>query len=239
MSERYLKNILKTLIVADLHFRENWFEWLINCAPAYDAVLIAGDLLDLFRIDPERPRQARIVLYYLRRLARATRVVLCSGNHDEVGPLNVRGGVPVYSWLTEAEDFPGLVTDGRTWVTEELILTSIPYCASDAEKALLFGRGRIVKEDRPGRKWIVLHHVPPALGDSFSVEEVATLKLLYNYQPDYFISGHIHGLPRALGKWRIDIGSSTVILPGQTLGAPVPDHMIFDFASGEGSWIVA
>jgi hypothetical protein len=101
MSERYLKNILKTLIVADLHFRENWFEWLINCAPAYDAVLIAGDL------------------------------------HDEVGPLNVRGGVPVYSWLTEAEDFPGLVTDGRTWVTEELILTSIPYCASDAGKFCL------------------------------------------------------------------------------------------------------
>jgi hypothetical protein len=35
-------------------------------------------------------------------------------------------------------------------VTEELILTSVPYCASDAGKALLFGRGRIVKKDRPG-----------------------------------------------------------------------------------------
>ena len=232
------ENVLKTLIVADLHFRENWFEWLISRAAAYDAAFIAGDLLDLFRVDPERPTQARIVLYYLRQLAQRTKVVLCSGNHDEVGPLNVRGGVPVYSWLTEAGDIPGLVTDGRMWVTEELIISSIPYCASDAGKALLFGRGRIVKRDRPERKWIVLHHVPPALGDSFSGEEVAALKLLYNYQPDYFISGHIHGLPRALGNWRIDIGSSTVILPGQTLDAPVPDHVIFDFTSAEGSWVV-
>ena len=79
----------------------------------------------------------------------------------------------------------------------------------------------------------------PALGDSFSGEEVAALKLLYNYQPDYFISGHIHGLPGTLGKWRIDVGPSTVILPGQTLDAPVPDHVIFDFTSGEGSWNVA
>ena len=201
--------------------------------------MIAGDLLDLFRIDPERPRQARIVLYYLRQLAGATRVVLCSGNHDEVGPLSVRREVPVYSWLTEAGNFPGLVTDGRAWVTEQLILTSIPYCASDAGKALLFSRGRIAKGDRPGRKWIVLHHVPPALGNSFSGEEVAALKLLYKYQPDYFISGHIPGLPRVLGKWRIDVGSSTVILPGQTLDAPVPDHVIFDFTSGEGNRIVA
>jgi Icc-related predicted phosphoesterase len=233
------ENVLKTLIVADLHFRESWFEWLINSAAAYDAVLIAGDLLDLFRIDPERPTQARIVLYYLRQLARRTKVVLCSGNHDEIGPLNDCGGVPVYSWLTEAGDIPGVLTDGGMWVTEEVIISSIPYCASEAGKALLFGRGGIVKRDRPGLKWIVLHHVPPALGDSFSGEEVAALKLLYNYQPDYFISGHIHGLPSALGKWKIKVGSSTVILPGQTLDAPVPDHVIFDFTSGEGSWVAA
>ena len=81
--------------------------------------------------------------------------------------------------------------------------------------------------------------MPPALGNSFSGEEVAALKLLYKYQPDYFISGHIPGLPRVLGKWRIDVGSSTVILPGQTLDAPVPDHVIFDFTSGEGNRIVA
>jgi hypothetical protein len=39
ISERHLK-LLKTLIAADLHFRESWFEWLINRAAAYDAVLI-------------------------------------------------------------------------------------------------------------------------------------------------------------------------------------------------------
>jgi hypothetical protein len=34
------------LITADLHFRIHWFRWLIEQAPDFDLVCIAGDLLD-------------------------------------------------------------------------------------------------------------------------------------------------------------------------------------------------
>jgi hypothetical protein len=36
---------------ADLHFRLHWFRWLIEQAPDFDLVCIAGDLLDLFKFE--------------------------------------------------------------------------------------------------------------------------------------------------------------------------------------------
>jgi Icc-related predicted phosphoesterase len=39
---------MKLLITADLHFRFHWFRWLIEQAPDFDLVCIAGDLLDMF-----------------------------------------------------------------------------------------------------------------------------------------------------------------------------------------------
>ena len=39
---------MKLLHVADLHFRTRWFEWVAAQAPHYDAVCVAGDLLDMF-----------------------------------------------------------------------------------------------------------------------------------------------------------------------------------------------
>jgi Icc-related predicted phosphoesterase len=51
---------MKLLLTADLHFRTDWFRWLIGQAPNYGLVCIAGDLLDMF--DNKSPReQAREV----------------------------------------------------------------------------------------------------------------------------------------------------------------------------------
>jgi hypothetical protein len=35
--------------MADLHFRLHWYRWLIEQAPDFDLVCIAGDLLDMFK----------------------------------------------------------------------------------------------------------------------------------------------------------------------------------------------
>jgi Icc-related predicted phosphoesterase len=40
---------MKLLITADLHFRLPWFRWLIQQAPDFDLVCVAGDLLDMFK----------------------------------------------------------------------------------------------------------------------------------------------------------------------------------------------
>ena len=40
---------MKLLLTADLHFRLHWFRWLIEQAPDFDLVCIAGDLLDMLK----------------------------------------------------------------------------------------------------------------------------------------------------------------------------------------------
>jgi Icc-related predicted phosphoesterase len=46
---------MKLLLTADLHFRLHWFRWLIEQAPDFDLVCIAGDLLDYVQVrNPDR-----------------------------------------------------------------------------------------------------------------------------------------------------------------------------------------
>ena len=59
---------MKLLITADLHFRIHWFRWLIEQAPSYDLVCVAGDLLDMFKSET-RLEQARQVSSLIRLLA--------------------------------------------------------------------------------------------------------------------------------------------------------------------------
>jgi predicted phosphodiesterase len=49
---------MRLLLTADLHFHIHWFHWLIQQAPDFDLVCIAGDLLDMFRSET-RMEQAR------------------------------------------------------------------------------------------------------------------------------------------------------------------------------------
>jgi uncharacterized protein len=69
---------MKLLFTADLHFRLHWFRWLIEQAPSYDLVCIAGDLLDMFKSET-RLEQAREVRIFIRELADLVPVAVCSG----------------------------------------------------------------------------------------------------------------------------------------------------------------
>jgi Icc-related predicted phosphoesterase len=42
---------MKLLLTADFHFRTDWFRWLMEQAPSYDLVCVAGDLLDMFSVE--------------------------------------------------------------------------------------------------------------------------------------------------------------------------------------------
>jgi Icc-related predicted phosphoesterase len=59
---------MRLLLTADLHFRLHWFRWLIEQAPDFDLICIAGDLLDMFRSET-RMEQAREVRTLVRELA--------------------------------------------------------------------------------------------------------------------------------------------------------------------------
>src|SRR5271165_6682560 len=69
---------MRILLTADLHFRTDWFHWLMEQALSYDLVCIAGDLLDMFNVESPKG-QAREVSMLIRELADIVPVAICSG----------------------------------------------------------------------------------------------------------------------------------------------------------------
>jgi Icc-related predicted phosphoesterase len=69
------------LLVSDLHYRLRQFDWLLAAAGDLDALVIAGDLLDI-RSPVGLDVQAIAVSTALRALAEETVLLAASGNHD-------------------------------------------------------------------------------------------------------------------------------------------------------------
>ena len=107
---------------------------------------------------------------------------------------------PTYSWLVELDEIPSIVSDGQTRVLENLIISTLPYCANEQAKRILLDRGRSIRKSR-GLKWLVLHHEPPPFLEPAEPNEHEA-KALIEYLPDFWLSGHVHDLPYKLGgKW--------------------------------------
>jgi predicted phosphodiesterase len=226
---------MKIFITADLHYREQWFRWLLNRAGDCDLVCIAGDLLDMFREEP-RIVQAREVSRWIRELARVTRVAICTGNHDNAGRQVSPDWAPVYEWLVALGREPKVITDGATQTVNDLIVTTVPYHCSKEQKSVWLDRGAIIRRQRGGR-WLVLHHIPPIAYPGSTKEEGEAAELMIQYRPDYFVSGHSHQFPYFEGhSWAMRAGDVTVFAPGQLLGANFPNHIILDTSTKRVSW---
>jgi Calcineurin-like phosphoesterase len=226
---------MKLLITADLHYRLHWFRWLIEEAPNFDLVCIAGDLLDMFKSETQT-EQARESTRVIRRLADIVPVAVCSGNHDNVGRSVSHDRASVYEWLLDLGEHRNVITDGATRKLENLIVTTIPYHCSKEEKSLWLDRGCTIRR-QTGMPWIVLHHVPPKTGSGVSREESEAADLLATYRPDYFVSGHDHAFPYESGQsWNQKLGNGRLLVPGQLLGAAFPNYIELNTESGELSW---
>ena len=189
---------MKLLITADLHFRIHWFRWLIEQAPSYDLVCVAGDLLDMFKSET-RLEQARQVSSLIRLLADVVPVALCLGNHDNAGRLVSHDRASVYGWFIDLGTYRNIITDGSTRKLEKLIVTTVPYHCSREEKSIWLDRGSTIRK-QTGIPWIVLHHVPAKTGSGVSGEESEAAEVLAAYKPDYFVSGHDHAFPYTIGQ---------------------------------------
>lgn len=226
---------MKILITADLHYREHWFRWLIERGANYDLVCIAGDLLNMFNDEP-RTEQATEVSRWVRELAKVTRVAICSGNHDNAGGQITADRAPVYEWFHALRSEPRIITDGVTQVLDDLVVTTVPYHCSKEQKSIWLDRGTTIRKER-GNRWLVLHHVPPNIQPAASGEESEALALLLAYQPDFFVCGHARAYPYLTGNsWAQKIGGVNVLVPGQLLRAPFPNHIVVDTKSARASW---
>jgi hypothetical protein len=68
-------------------------------------------------------------------------------------------------------------------------------------------------------------------------EEREAAELLLAYRPDYFVSGHSHQFPYSPGNsWTQVVNGVNVLVPGQLLSAPFPNHIVLNTESKEASW---
>lgn len=230
---------MRCLVVADLHYALPQYDWVLDVAPRYDLVIIAGDHLDLSSMVDWRA-QTVVVRKYLDVLRTKTRLITCSGNHD----LDSRdpAGEKVAKWIGEFRQ-KGVPADGESVLIDETLFTVCPWWDGPLTREAI---GRQLEADaarRPAR-WVWVHHAPPdksptSWGGTRYFGDVALAEWIAAYSPDIVFSGHVHQSPFARdGSWVDRIGGTWVFNAGHQFGAP-PAHIVLDTGRGEAVWISA
>jgi Icc-related predicted phosphoesterase len=224
------------LVSSDLHYALRQLDWIAEQAAEFDAVVLAGDLLDAAG-GAELNAQIALFIAYLRRLRERTVVVANSGNHD----LTARrpDGEKAATWMAEIEG--GVVTDGRSVRVGDDLVSACAWWEGDATRAELEAQlARDATTERRGL-WIWAYHSPPDgsptswsgrrhFGDSVLNE------LIERHRPDLVLTGHVHEAPyQPDGGWHDRIGDTLIVNAGRQTG-PVPAHVIVDSAARTASW---
>lgn len=227
---------MKILSVADLHYSLQQFDWLLQAAPDYDLVVIAGDLLDIAS-SVDLDTQVVVVLKYLRRMTAVTQVLVCSGNHDLDAPNDL--GEMHASW-TEAVRRLGITTDGDTVEVGDTLVTCCAWW-DGPETLKRIGDQLAAAAPRRTGVWLWLYHAPPsdspvAWGGQRYYGDSALLGWIAQYQPDIVFSGHVHEAPFVRdGSWADRMGETWIFNAGRQIG-PVPTTISLDTEAGEAAW---
>jgi Icc-related predicted phosphoesterase len=228
---------MRLLLVADLHYSLPQFDWVLEMAPRFDVVVLAGDHLDLASLVDGRA-QSLVVRKYFARLRAKTKLITCSGNHDLDGK-NAEGE-KAPRWLSTAQQ-EGVLSDGESVTFEDTLFTICPWWDGPLVKAGIAAQLAEAAKHR-GPRWIWIHHAPPAKsptswgGDRY-FGDVELLEWIEQYRPDMVLSGHVHQSPFVKdGSWADRIGPTWVFNAGQQFGAP-PAHIVIDTDQGEAVWV--
>jgi Icc-related predicted phosphoesterase len=219
---------MKLLHVSDLHFRTHWFEWVAAQSRNYDAVCLSGDLLDMFGTAKTPLRlQANWVRSWLREFP--GRLFVCSGNHDWWDSAGVVDTDAHCGWLDKMGR-PEVTIDGQGADCGGCYIFCHPF------------RSPAVWPQAPHGKWILLHHLPPALaatavggsgGNDNGCRELAGALTTAARPPWIVLSGHLHK-PKS---WRGQCGKSWSFNPTYDETATFPNHIILDLKEGMATWV--
>ncbi len=220
---------MKILLCADLHSNRSWYDWLVGKAGAFDVIAVAGDLLDIFSIDPAGQIGFLRAEWLPAMIATGTPVAVSSGNHDG----------DAIMWLAYIGDHNAVVGDGSTKLVtarsgEPLVITTCPhyrsYQENDPETIALWREGSRLR-DLQSAPWLVLHHEPPTeLAEPGTITSHWLKQRISEYNPDFVACGHFHR--GAAHRFGLKIGDSWCFNGGQHLDAPRPHHIILDTRSG-------
>ena len=230
---------MRCLLVADLHYSLPQLDWVVQVAPGFDLVILAGDLLDLGSL-VDYHAQIVVAQAYVSRIAQKTQVILCSGNHD-LDSLGAEGE-KIAAWI-EATGSDAILIDGASLLHESTLFTICPWWDGPKTRARLEEQLARDAAQRPAR-WIWVHHAPPAgsptsWAGSRSLGDPDLERWIALYQPDLVLTGHVHQSPFVRdGSWADRIGTTWVFNAGHQFGAP-PAHVIFDTTGNQAVWISA
>ena len=230
---------MRCLVVADLHYALQQYDWVIEVAPAFDVVVIAGDHLDLSSL-VDRRTQSVVIRKYIDRLKERTRLIVCSGNHDL--DADSAAGEKVTKWILGARS-ERVASDGDSLAVGDTLFTICPWWDGPVARAAIEAQ-LIADSARPRRRWIWVHHAPPdrspvSWGGSRYFGDVELVRLIEKHHPDIVFSGHVHQSPFTNGgSWVDRIGSTWVFNMGHQFGAP-PAHIVFDAERETAFWFSA
>ena len=217
---------MRLLLVADLHYSLPQFDWVLEMAPDFDLVVLAGDHLDVSSI-VDGSAQSVVIRKYFSRLRAKTRLLICSGNHD-LDSKN-EAGEKVAKWLGAAQN-EGVLSDGESFVLDETLFTICPWWDGPVVRAGITAQLAEAAAKRT-KQWIWIYHAPPAQspiswGGSRYFGDVELREWIEQYRPDIVLSGHVHQSPFIPdGSWVDRIGDTWVFNAGNQSGS-LPTHII-------------
>jgi Icc-related predicted phosphoesterase len=221
------------LLTADLHRDGAKLLWLLDEAPAHDALLVAGDLLDIFS-NTGLPEQTLGALRFRQAvLSSGKSFAWCSGNHDfyhgDRTPMTAASPL----WMQESHE--SCVCDGNTRILEaggeSVAITTIPWPVNGGDLLVngctisyhefvrdLLREGKCLQAEIP---WIVLCHEPPGetpLAATYrAIEADFARRMIEAEQPDFSLHGHIHQAPTSPGGlWIWQLGKTICFNAGQS-----------------------
>jgi Icc-related predicted phosphoesterase len=227
---------VRILHVSDLHYSLPQLDWVVNVAPSFDLVVVAGDSLNIASA-VALEAQSVVVLRYLSMLQAAGKVIVSSGNHDLTGPDGE--GEQTALWLSDARS-AGIPTDGDSLFLDGTSITICPWWDGPA------GRDRVaaqlaVDATRRHSRWIWIYHWPP-LGSptcwtgSRDYGDADLVHWIDEFRPEIVLTGHVHQSPfKPEGSWVDRINGTWVFNAGHQIG-PVPAHIVLDLDRGHALW---
>ena len=228
---------MRILLTSDLHYKLRQFDWLLNAAPDFDAVVIAGDHIDAQSSLPGAVQIAALSATF-SALAQKCRLFVCSGNHD-LNAWNGRGE-KVANWLEPVRGI-GVAVDGETVAVDDTLFTVCPwwdgpYTRGDVERML--ERAAV---DRHARRWVWVYHAPPEGLLSWTGKrhygDAVLPELVKRFSPTAVLCGHIHEAPfKTGGSWIDRIGKTWLFNAGRQIG-DVPARVEIDLARQAARWI--
>jgi Icc-related predicted phosphoesterase len=228
---------VRILLVSDLHYSLRQFDWVVEAAPEYDLVVVAGDHLDISS-PVELDAQIVVVLRYLQLIQASAPIAVSSGNHDLSGA--DANGERAALWLDEARA-AGVPTDGDTIALGDTLVTICPWWDGPAGRDTVVAQIERDAARRP-RRWVWVYHWPPVDSPTCwtgkqHYGDPDVLEWIERFRPDLVLTGHVHEPPfKPDGSWHDRIGPTWVFNPGRQGGA-TPTRIDIDLATGEAAWL--